>query len=126
MTVRVDITGIEDARRAMEQAVRAMRPNDAFGKALKATTEHAYLYARQITHIDTGALRASHRMQFFGKYAEIYPDPAAVRSDNKRPAEYAIYEHNRGGAHAFYARTVLEDGKQAAQSGLRLLVKAMP
>lgn len=126
MTVKVDIQGIEDARRAMEQAVRAMKPNDAFGKALKATTEHAYLYARQITHIDTGALRASHRMQFFGKYAEIYPDPTAVRGDNKRPAEYGIYEHNRGGTHAFYARTVLEDGDSAAQAGIRLLLKAMP
>lgn len=126
MTVKVDIQGIEAARRSMEQAVKAMKPNSAFGKALKATTQHAYMYARQITHIDTGALRASHRMQFFGKYAEIYPDPLAVRGDGGMPAEYGIYEHNRGGDHAFYARTVAEDGDAAAQSGLRLLVKAMP
>jgi hypothetical protein len=43
------------------------------------------------------------------KRAEVYVDPSVTNIKGKKPGVYSVYEHARGGDHAFYARTVNEE-----------------
>lgn len=123
--VGVSIRGIPEAQEAMVKAARAVSAKGGLQKAVKAATLHLQQYAVSITHVDTGALRASHVPEVRGTRGLIYPNPTAVRSDGKKPADYGIYEHRRGGAHAFYARTIAESGKAARDAGLKVIVREM-
>lgn len=124
-TVGVTIHGIPEAQAELVRQARELRPSGALGKAIKEATLHLHQYAVQITHVDTGALRASHVPEVRGAMGRIYPNPAATRSDGKKPAHYGIYEHRRGGAHAFYARTVAEAGRGAHGVAFKVIERAL-
>lgn len=117
----VEIYGIQAAQAAMLRAVNASRPGGALEAMVKEASVVAHRYAVAITHVDTGALRASHRIRQSGTRAEIYIDPAARRSDGRRPAQYGPYEHDRGGSHAFYERTAVERADEIGTAAMRAL-----
>lgn len=119
----VRIYGIQAAQAAMLRAVNAARPGNGLQAALKEAAPVAHRYAVAITHVDTGALRASHRIALRPTRAEIYLDPAAQRSDGRRPANYGPYEHARGGAHAFYQRVVDERANEIGEAAARGLAR---
>lgn len=108
----VSIYGIQAAQDAMVRTANAAKPRNGLGAAVKEATVAAHRYAVYLTHVDTGALRAAHHMAINGSRGEIYIDPAAARSDGQRPSDYGPFEHERGGSHAFYERTVDEYGRQ--------------
>jgi len=120
------IRGIQEAQDGMLRTAAAFRPNGAFGDAVKEATIYLHRYAVSITHVDSGALRASHHIELRGRMGAIYISPSAVRSDGGRPSVYGPYEHARGGSHAFYARTLAEAGQRAAQAGFVRLRGALP
>lgn len=123
----VSIQGLPEAQAAMRQAIVAVKPSGALGKAVKAATLHLHRYAVDITHVWTGALRASHHIAYGGgATAEIYIDPGAIRGDGARPSAYGPAEHDKGGSHAFYARTVAEDGGAAVAEADNELRSALP
>ena len=108
----ISIYGIQAAQAAMLRTANAVKPNSGLGAAVKEATVAAHRYAVYLTHVDTGALRAAHHMEITGRRGGIYIDPAAARSDGKRPSDYGPFEHARGESHAFYERTVEEYGRQ--------------
>lgn len=98
-----------------------MQPSGAAGEAARDALIALHSYAVSITHVGVynvngsfvggGALRASHRVEVDGLEGQIYIDPNARNPrSTTRPREYGIYEHARGGEHAFYDRTVDEYG----------------
>ena len=100
------------------QRIAAMKPTGALGKAVKYGTIRLHRYAVAITHVWKylgGGLRASHRMAVEGASAKIYIDPSSVNPRGQKPSVYGPYEHARGGTHAFYARTVKEEGPETAK-----------
>lgn len=112
----VQIYGIQRAQARMIQAMDAVRPDGGLGRAIWAATVAAHRYAIYVTHVDTGALRASHTMDSSqAGRGRVYISPTAVRSDGRRPADYGPYEHARGGSHAFYQRVVNERGAEIAR-----------
>lgn len=55
-----------------------------------------------------------------GDVGHVYIDPGAINPrSRKRAAEYGVYEHKRGGEHAFFSRTVGEAGQQILANALR-------
>jgi hypothetical protein len=122
----INIYGIQAAQSAMIRGVAALKPSGALGRLIKEVTTRAHRYAASITHVDTGALKGSHTIEARGLHGSVYINPGATRSDGRRPAEYGPYEHARGGAHAFYARTVNEAGQRIVQQSLRVLTKELP
>jgi len=122
----VKIYGIQRAQAAMEKTIAAVKPRNGLGAAVKGATIAGHRYAVGVTHVDTGALRASHTMQIRGAHGQIYISPSARRSDGGRPAQYGPVEHARGGAHAFYARTVSEGGGAIGQAAMRGFRKFLP
>lgn len=117
--MKLTIKGIQESQARNLRRIAALRPNSTFGRVIRDATIRAYRYAEAITHVDTGSLRASHRMQVQGLRGRIYLDPSARNPRSGLPVSvYGPYEHARGGSHAFYHRTVVERGpeigKQAA------------
>lgn len=108
------IAGIQQAQRTNLRALAAVRPSGVLGRAVVYALSKLHRYAVSITHVVTGALKASHRTQYRESRNKalgmIYIDPAAVRPGGGRPVIYGPLEEARGGSHAFYARTTRERG----------------
>jgi hypothetical protein len=119
---------LENAQRMQDMVVQAVEALNARGVAerVKGTTLRLHRYAVRVTHKDTTALSRSHIPRVQGLHGEIYINPAARNPKRGRPAVYGPYEHRRGGAHAFYDRTVREHGEVSANAELRILVESLP
>lgn len=127
--VNLTITGIQQAQRANQTMIQSLRPISTLGQALKYGIVTALRYAVAITHVDTGSLRASHRgeIEGDGTRARIYIDPSAVNPrSHQLTSVYGIYEHNRGGGHAFYARTAQEAGPLIVQRMYQIIRNDWP
>lgn len=119
------ITGLQEAQRANLHNIQAMRPTGALGRAIRWGGTEAHRYAVFVTHVDTGALRASHRIKVETARAEVYIDPNAINPRGQRPADYGVVEHERGGGHAFYDRTENERGPFIVQRMREMIVGAL-
>jgi hypothetical protein len=112
MTIR----GIQEAQAANNRALAAVRPRGALGRAVQWGIAEAQRYAVVVTHVDSGALRASHRTSFQERRrwarGRMMIDASSVNPHGGRPSVYGPIEHERGGSHAFYARTERERGRR--------------
>lgn len=109
------IAGLQAAQEANLRHIASLRPGGSLEKAIQEGTAAASRYAVSIAHVDTGAMKASMRIQVSGFRGMVYMDNAATNPrTSQRPAEYALYEHRRGGEHAFFARTIAEQGRAIA------------
>lgn len=115
MPVSLTIKGLQEAQQANQRRLAELKPSGALGRAVQYATATLQRHAIGITHVDTGSLRASHRMRLEagGLRGVIYIDPSAVNPrSGQKTSIYGPVEHARGGSHAFYARTVAEAGPQ--------------
>ena len=129
LDISMTIEGLQAAQQAHIQLMAALKPSGAFGQAIQHATARAHRYAVAITHVDTGSLRASHRMRIHrrGLRGTVYIDPGAVNPrTGQRPADYGRTEHARGGSHAFYARTIAEEGPAILQDVDGILRRGLP
>ena len=104
MTIR----GLQKAQEWNLRAQAALTPKGALGRAVQFVTIGLHRLSVAYAHVDFGAMKASIRLEvnlskMFGK---VYIDPRAVNRSGKRPAEYGVYEHERGGSHAFFDRAM--------------------
>lgn len=114
--MKATITGIQEAQAANARMIANMRPSGALGRMVWYAVQLAQRYAIVVTHVDTGGLRASHRMKLEGSRGFVYIDPTAHNPVNRgKPSIYGPAEHNRGGTHAFYERTEREAGLSIAR-----------
>lgn len=125
MAVRVTIKGIQEAQQRNQRQIAALKPSGAFGEAIREATVQLQRYAIGLTHVDTGALKSSHRMEVKNLYGRIFLDPGAVNPHGQRPARYGPFEHDRGGEHAFYDRTVEEYGQQVLDKATHRIAVAV-
>lgn len=108
MTDGATIEGLQAAQDRNIRWVAALKPSGPLGKQVKDVTVRAHRYLVSITHIDTGAYKASQRMDYNRDAitGKLYVDPTARNPrTGARPAEYGLIEEARGGEHAAYART---------------------
>jgi hypothetical protein len=125
--MRIQIKGIQAAQKANLKLIAAMKPTGAFGRAIRYGTIEAHRYATSITHVDTGALRASHRMAINGLRATIYIDPSSpAPRGTLKPSQYGLIEEARGGTHAFYRRTIREAGGRIARAVRASFLAGLP
>lgn len=105
------IKGIQKAQQKNLRAINAVEAKGKLGKAIKAIMIPAFRFLVSITHVDTGAYRASQRMEYKreGSQAQgtLFVDPKSSHPrSGMRVKDYAIHEERRGGDHASYSRTV--------------------
>ncbi len=119
------ITGIQEAQRANLRLMRAIKPQNGLGRGAYKATFSLHRYAVAVTHVDTGALRASHRIGQLGpaKY-RIYIDPASKNPrTGELPSIYGITEHRRGGEHAFYKIAMRRYAYKSAEQGALVIIR---
>lgn len=113
----VTIRGIQEAQRANIRTIAAVKPSGRLGVAVRNVTILAHRGAVSRTHVITGTLRASHRMSLSDSQGVVFVDPSAINPvSHIAAAKYAPVEHARGGSHAFYGRTVMEDSALFART----------
>ncbi len=97
-------------------------------QAVKTAGAAVHRYTVGITHVVSGALRASHRLAVDSprRMAIVSIDQSARNPrSNANVAEYAVTEHDRGGSHAFYERTYRDYGDKAGEIGLDDLMESV-
>ena len=122
---QLSIEGIQEVQQRNLKRIAAMQPSGEVGAAVRDAIVALHRYAVAITHVGKyqrigttvggGSLRASHRMEVDGLSGMVYIDPSAKNPRSKtKPVEYGVYENARGGEHAFYDRTVNEEGPKVS------------
>jgi len=118
------ISGIQETQRGVNEIMATFKPGGKFSKAIWRITMSLHRYAVSITHVVTGALRASHRQRMASDtIGFIWLDSGAVNPrTHEQPFRYGMYEEARGGDHAFYMRTVNEAAPGVVQQETRGLI----
>lgn len=89
-------------------------------------------YAKSITHKLTGQLASSLTWEYKSHESagRVYINPRAVylrgRNSIQWPKIYGPIEHERGGSHAFFARTLEARGPRVVEMGFKALVRGIP
>lgn len=149
--ISVTIENIQELQARNQERYAALTPSGALGEAVKVTAAELQRYAIAVTHVGRyiqsksgrwryarahepgrggGALRASHRIDYSETggtaTATINLDAGTVNPlTGNKPSVYGVYEHRRGGEHAFYARAVRERGTEALARGAAVLRKGI-
>jgi nucleoid DNA-binding protein len=126
----VTIRGLQEAQRDNQRMIAALLGGPHVD-GLKAAAFDAQRYLMSITHVITGSLRASSRIQIqgFGRsaVARLYVDPAAVNPrTGAHPADYVRAEEARGGSHAAWSRTVTEHHSSIATTYWTTFRRGLP
>lgn len=122
------ITNLQKTQRANNRMIAALQPSGAVGKAVKHMTTGAHRYMVMITHVDTGALKAARRMKMNLNTLEgtVYTHPGARNPrTGVPPAEYDVYEHERGYPHNAMPRTIMEAGRTLRRQALAIIIHGM-
>ena len=124
MSEEFAIKGIQEAQAENAKRIARLQPHGEVGQKIKELTTSAHRYAVSITHVLSGSLRASHRMELKGLRGRIYIDPTSVNPrSGQKPSVYGFYENKRGGEHAFYDRTVDEFEEKAEDAVFKVVDK---
>ena len=132
-TPQYTLEGAQEVQARNLRRIANLRPEGAAGEAVRDAAVALHRNAVQITHVGKyvggGALKNSHRMSVSDLEALIYIDPNVVsprRGKRKyKPAIYGVYEHERGGEHAFYDRTIDEIGGQVKAQAVKHITEAV-
>lgn len=101
-----NISGLQEAQRWNARAIANMKPSGAFGRMIRDIVTQIQRAEMAVTHVDTGALRGSERMELRGLTGRTYIDESAMNPRSRVPAHvYAVFENARGDSHAFGERT---------------------
>lgn len=121
---KLTIKGIQEAQDKNLRRFAAMKPDGAFGQLIHTTLTVLHRFMTGITHVITGALRASVRLEMEGLRGHIFIDPSSVNPiGGERPVDYGPVENARGGDHAFFDRTV-QQAPQAVSQGVRAFLNS--
>ena len=124
--VELSITGIQEAQSEMVKTIARMQATGPRQRAILYATTAAHRYLVSITHVDTGAYRASQWMEAKGERGQIYVNPSTTNPRSKvKPVEYSVYEEERGGEHAAYERTVKEAGPGIIEEASKILARGI-
>lgn len=123
---QLSIEGIQEVMARNNRRIANLQPEGAAGEAVRDMAIALHRHAVQITHVDTGALRASHRMEVNELEGMIFIDKNSRNPRSKqRPVIYGVFEHDRGGEHAFYDRTIAEIGEAVKQRAIAYIKEAV-
>jgi hypothetical protein len=124
----LSIAGLQRVQKDNLRAIQALKPSGSFGRAILYGSAQAHRYAVANTHVDTGSLKASHRIKMeTGLRGRIFIDPSAVNPRSKgKPSEYGVFEHARGGTHGFYQRVIDEQETSIARGAAVILLGGLP
>lgn len=148
--IQVGIAGIQETQKAVMDAAALMVSPEGLPGTVGKITLALHRYAVAVTHVGRyrqtksgkyryakvgeggvggGSLRASHLVSLPSDMTNpvgvVYVNPSSVNPlTGGKPSLYGLYEQNRGGEHAFYARAIAEaDAAGVIPAELQVLVE---
>ncbi len=118
MTIDAEVRGLEEAQARMVELLREIGAGGGLEAIIGRATLRAHRYATMIVHVDTGRLKNSLYPRVTGKGNDVY----GVVGTN---VVYAPIEEARGGGHAFFGRTVREEGPAIVEQVQRDVKRAV-
>lgn len=103
MTIRIEIKQLAETQARLKRLLEDVSAQGGLRGAIAKATLRALRYATAITHVISGRLKNSHFPRVGAQGNQVY---GSVSTN----VAYASIEHARGGSHAFYGRTVKEEG----------------
>lgn len=121
--LKIGIQGLQQAQQANLRAIRAARPDGGLGRAVLFVTAGVHRHLVSITHVDTGAYRASHYITQSGPSRMVISISPSARNPRTRAltSVYGPIEEARGGGHAAYRRAY-EAGPQYVSRAVGMLL----
>ena len=120
----------------IRQALETMAGQKWYRGIVKDTATAALqdwaLYAKKITHKLTGLLSESFVWEYdsHSQKGRLFINPRIVRRQGRNtlawPHVYGVFEHDRGGSHAFFSRTMSARGSKVLEAGMRALISGVP
>lgn len=127
MPVEFQVTGYEAAKSAVEKAVHVAKPGGPLDEGITYATIEAHRYAQNVVHVWSGALQSALRMQVQGQRGLVFVDGSVVNPiTGDSVASYYVKEHERGGDHAFFERTVMEAGETIMSRAVEIVKGRLP
>jgi hypothetical protein len=103
MTVDIEIKQLAETQARLKRLLEDVSARGGLRGAFAKATLRALRYVIAITHVLSGRLKNSHFPRVGVQGNQVY---GSVSTN----VAYASIEHARGGSHAFYERTVKEEG----------------
>jgi len=125
----IHIEGIQQAQDGNLRTIAALQPSGGLGRAVHWMTTAAHRGVVTRVHVDTGTYRAGTIMSFDARQmvGRVFVDPAAVNpKTGERAADYAPVEEMRGGEHAAFYRTYVEDGDNIVNAAGQMFANELP
>ena len=110
--ITIEVRGLDEYLSWLQKVHLVL--SNGLGPLLQGAAGELRDYSESITHVVTGRLAAGHQVMSRGNEAVIF---------NRVP--YAEYEHERGGSHAFYDRTVEERWPRVADDLVKNLLERL-
>lgn len=132
LTVQVDTGDFQKAKRAIAMINDKGTYRGMFRDEIRDNMQGLKNYAVSVTHRESSNLARSHTWIYDSHRMQgtLYVDPTKFwfkgRGRITWPHKYAVYEHARGGSHAFYERTVREAAPYVLPQGLKAAVRKLP
>lgn len=106
--IQVEIEGLRETQEGLTRILQRVGAGPGMAAIMARATLRAHRYTSAIVHVDTGRLKNS----LFPTVQKTRNTVYGIVGTN---VVYAPYEHARGGSHAFFERTIDEEGVNIAR-----------
>lgn len=124
-TKKIDIKGMQEAQAAVLKVIAALKPTGAVGKATQVMTIRAFRWVIIQTHVATGALKASRRMEVQELKGIIFTASGRNKYGHN-PRGYDVPEQARGGSHQTYVNFIATQALAVGRLGIITMIKNLP
>lgn len=124
--ITASVEGYEAARGAVERAVKVAKPEGRMSQAVTFATVEAHRYAVSQVHVDTGTLRSALSMRMLAwNHGQVYVGSNINPRSHQPASRYAPDEEGHGGSHAFFGRTIAEQGSSIVSRAIEILKEGL-
>lgn len=123
---KITIEGLQKAQAANLKIIAALSPKGAAGKATQEMGIRAFRWVVTQTHIKTGTLRASRRLDAQPLKAIIYTVSGINPKSGKSARAYDVPEQGRGGTHQTYVNFIATQGLAVGKMGIITMLRELP
>lgn len=122
----INIEGLQQAQAATLKVIAALQPSGAVGKATQEMTIRAFRWVIIQTHIKTGTLKASRRMEVQELKGIIYTIRGINPKSGKSAKAYDVPEQARGGTHQTYVNFIATQAFAVGRMGIITMLRNLP
>lgn len=123
---KITIEGLQQAQAAMLKVIAALKPKGAVGIATQEMTIRAFRWVVTQTHVDTGTLKASRRMEVHELKGIIYTVSGINPKTGKSARAYDVPEQARGGSHQTYVNFIATQALAVGRMGIITMLRNLP